>query len=551
MRRAILLALIVLLSQPLASATDISENTDENSNGILDGDYTVKDGATWTISGDYDVEEGTTILVEEGATMIVSGSMNASSPPQLNLAETANISVPVGYLGESGLLRIYFAEEVLYGITIEINNDTTENWTGTQFDWTGDMDVENIIVNITTNVFQVSSISSITLSPDGATPESRAADELSGDGTSLVIPDRNNAWSIDVQGTLMVTGSIFGAGITCHGTCTLDGAQMSSTGPIEVYGSISVTDSSLLGGVTDEDIIVWDDASIVWENSVGTGGVTDNWVNILTTRTVGVQNGYVVFYGYDMGYDAIGTSPLADNNTFNPENQGDNTIEIAPNERARMVRWQDGNGVVHEESASGMVVLSTPWGDYEHQINDLPKVNHFEVTLDLPKLNFDSLIESDDEHNVDSRLGVMATVSNSGDAAANFLIDCTSNGSDANVGVTVSHAIEAGETKEIPMNWDSAYEGDFVLECTIFVPYHFEGYEVVTSGTATTGSVSWSIEEDNSTNLVIPISIGAGLAIIGFLIVSRKMMQKELLKEHLEEIAGKVQRVDEEVGEID
>ena len=52
MRRAILLALIVLLSQPLASATDISENTDENSNGILDGDYTVKDGATWTISGD-------------------------------------------------------------------------------------------------------------------------------------------------------------------------------------------------------------------------------------------------------------------------------------------------------------------------------------------------------------------------------------------------------------------------------------------------------------------------------------------------------------------
>ena len=166
MRRAILLALIVLLSQPLASATDISENTDENSNGILDGDYTVKDGATWTISGDYDVEEGTTILVEEGATMIVSGSMNASSPPQLNLAETANISVPVGYLGESGLLRIYFAEEVLYGITIEINNDTTENWIGTQFDWTGDMDVENIIVNITTNVFQVSSISSITLSPD-------------------------------------------------------------------------------------------------------------------------------------------------------------------------------------------------------------------------------------------------------------------------------------------------------------------------------------------------------------------------------------------------
>ena len=76
MRRAVLLSLIILLTQPLVSATSITSNTDDDSNGTLSGNYTVKDGATWTISGDYDISEGTAIIVEEGSTMIVSGSMN-------------------------------------------------------------------------------------------------------------------------------------------------------------------------------------------------------------------------------------------------------------------------------------------------------------------------------------------------------------------------------------------------------------------------------------------------------------------------------------------
>ena len=33
------------------------------------------------------------------------------------------------------------------------------------------------------------------------------------------------------------------------------------------------------------------------------------------------------------------------------------------------------------------------------------------------------------------------------------------------------------------MNWDSANEGELTLECSIFVPYHFEGYQVVDVGT--------------------------------------------------------------------
>jgi len=546
MRRAALMILIMLLCQPIVSGNEISSNEEYASDGTLDGDYTITNGNTLTVSGNYTIAENTKIIIQEGGELVVSGHMNATAPPELNLGTSASMVVPVGFLGESGTMRIFFADEILFGISIEINGNVTENWTGSEFDWNGDMDVENITVNITTSPFQISAISSIILSPQGDTPVIRSVEEIDGSGISLVIPDRNGAWTIEVYGTLTVSGTIFGADITCHGTCSLDGATMLSTGPIEVYGSISVTDSSLAGGVTDEDIIVWDDAGISWVNSSGTGGVTDNWVNILTTRTVGLQNGYISFYGYDMGYNSVSTSALS-GNILNPGNSGDNIVDIAANERSRMVRWQDGNGVLNVEQASARIVLQTPWGDYEKEISELPRVNHFDLTMDLPLLNFDSLVESDNEGQTNSRLGVLATVSNEGDAPANFLIDCVSNGVDANVGSTIRHSIDAGETKIIPLNWDSPAEGELALECTIFVPYHFDGIDVVEDQSATSGLVTWSEETDESSNLVIPIVLGLGLGLGIFGLVIYNTRKKDKSYHVFEQEAQE----DEELGTIE
>ena len=552
MRRVVFLALMLFVSIPVVTATDINSSEENDGNGELSGNYTVKDGATWTVSGNYDVADETSIVVEEGSTMVISGAMNANSPPQLNLDSPSSVIVPIDNLGPNGTMRIIFAEEIIFNIAIEVNGVSTENWTGTEFDWVGNMDVDNITINVSHYTFQVVAISEIQLSPEGSTPEIRTPDELSGEGISISIPDRAKAWSLDVQGTLIVTGSVFGAEISCSGTCTLDGAVMTSTSPIDVTGSISVTDSTFSHVQTDEDILAWDDAPVTWINSTGTGGETDNWVNVLTTRTIGVQNGYVVFSGNEMGYDSTNTSLLGDNHTFDAANMGDHIIEIANSKRDRMVSWQDGDGVLHTESASGKITLSTPWGIYEHVISDLPKVNHFDVELELPQLSFDSLIASDDENDVNSRLGVMATITNSGNAVANILLDCTANGSDANVGTTVPYPVGAGETIEIPMNWDSAAEGDFALECSIFVPYQFHGHEIVNanSGTATTESVSWSEAEDNSNNLFIPIAIGIVVAIIIYVAVARKKLNQEMMKEHLTEISED-EEDDDETGTIE
>ena len=128
----------------------------------------------------------------------------------------------------------------------------------------------------------------------------------------------------------------------------------------------------------------------------------------------------------------------------------------------------------------------------------------------------------------------MATVSNTGDASATFFFDCIANGSDANVGVSVPHTADAGETIEVPMNWDSAAEGEFELECSIFVPYQLEGFNVLATGSASTEAVVWSENTDESTNMVLPIAIGVVVAAIIFLVVSKMRINSEVARDSLE-----------------
>ena len=565
MRRAILLSLIILLSLPMASATTISADTDEGPNGTLAGNYLVNNSSTWTLSGDYMVTEGTTIIVEEGAVMEVTGTMDVVSARLLQLSSTANVSVPIepSIRGLPGTLSINFYQPIFYEITIEINgeefdfgdrpdNVDIENWGGeSKFEWNDDFDGETIILNITTHPFQqFPSISNVTLVADdtGVTPVLITPAELSGTGTTVIIPTRT--WSIDVQGTLIVSGTIIGAEISCAGTCTLDGADMQSTGPIEVTGSISVTNSNLMGGTTDEDIIIYDDATIEWVASSGTGGVTDQWINVLTTRTVGVQNSNVILLGSDLGYDSYDTNYLIDCQVNEPEDC-DNIIDFNLNERGRMIRWQDGNGILHVESASASFVLDTPWGTFYHNVSNLPKENHFDVVIDLPILSFDSLVVSDSENAINDRLGVMATVSNSGSVTAkNVNIDCVSNGEDANIGLLgITHTIEAGETLEIPMNWDSPNEGDFALECSIFIPDDFTEIVVTSKESAITEKVTWTEETDESENMVIPIAIGVVVALVLFVVVSRLQASKADMEESVKDTSEDVHDFEQEVDD--
>lgn len=520
MRRAILMCLIMLCSLPTVSAEGgmtIASDDNWESSGSIGGDTLVKQNSTLTISGDYTVEDGSTITVEEGSTLVVSGSALSEAPTRLALDTTATLIVPTGDLGPSGTMRITFHDEVVMDISISVNGGAEEVFTGTQYDWSGSLDGENLTVQINGTIFQINSIGDVQLVPDSGTPVVRSPENISGTGHAVVTEYTDHAWTIDVQGSLIVSGELSGVGITCDGSCELNGATMGGTGPIDVTGSISITDSTLSGSLTDEDIIIWDDGGVTWTNSTGTGGNIDNWVNILTKREVIVPNSGVVVSPISLGYNSNSPGQLVD--CADGETAitcGDNIVVMTTNEHNRMVRWQDGAGELHEEDASATFTLETIWGTWTKTVDPLPMTPSFTVEMDLPHVTLDSIVESADEGTVNKRLGMMVTLSNDGAADANVMFECFTDGEDANIGMTQSIAVEAGETVEVPINWDTYTEGEKTLDCNLIIPSEFDDDTVGSTTSVSSGIVNWEEEEDSGSNLIIPITMGVIFGVLLF-----------------------------------
>ncbi len=141
----------------------------------------------------------------------------------------------------------------------------------------------------------------------------------------------------------------------CEALCQFDSAELVGSAPVDAAttATVSVIDSLISGSRTDEDIILHDEASIVYTNSQGTGGTTDAWIRLLSERTLttNIPNGSLDIY--DLGWGAADWNDLTDEN-------GDIVLvdQGATNEHKRIVAWMDGNGVEHQEDASITLSLS-------------------------------------------------------------------------------------------------------------------------------------------------------------------------------------------------
>ena len=55
---------------------------------------------------------------------------------------------------------------------------------------------------------------------------------------------------------------------------------------VSTNGDLTISDSSIIGSRTDEDIIVRDQGLITYNNNQGTGGMVDNWIRLVSERIV-------------------------------------------------------------------------------------------------------------------------------------------------------------------------------------------------------------------------------------------------------------------------
>ena len=278
----------------------------------------------------------------------------------------------------------------------------------------------------------------------------------------------------------------------CSGECHLDNSTLSWSAPINVQssGALTAETSNINGSRTYEDIIVHDSGEITYDVSTmtGTGGPTDMWIRLLSQRIIetNLKDAPASVHFQGIGYQAkSGDFILDENGAINLD--GYNNPETS--KYIRMTEWVDGNGDFHEEDGSVIITLNggnSVWNsNYSITIEPAPKTPSYTANIALPYVVIDSIVPEDTQGTVDKGLGVMLTVSNTGEADVATNIKCYEGNDEADV-ATMFVSLTVGQTKEVPAVWYANSSGAKSLNCRITVPNFFNTLaEDVTSVTGT------------------------------------------------------------------
>ena len=141
--------------------------------------------------------------------------------------------------------------------------------------------------------------------------------------------------------------TIFAAQINCERVCQIASTSLTGSAPVEVStdGDLTISDSSIIGSRTDEDIIVRDQGLITYNNNQGTGGMVDNWIRLVSERIVKTNIAGAEIKANGLGYLSSNNQKVLisnDNGDYTGASFSDNTGDWV-----RIVEWQDGDGVYY------------------------------------------------------------------------------------------------------------------------------------------------------------------------------------------------------------
>ena len=534
------LLLALLLGAPLAAAVDardadvIDTTQTLTEDTTYDDGFTVTNGATFTVEANLSLGEDAMIRVDEGATLNLKHANLTGSEIEAYMAFSGGAStvvLPVAGLSGTATVRLMMSSTLNGSESLTVTASTGESVTdpsgdevSLQVDLGDGMDT--LTLDVTHNhpfpfgpkVVEVVDASANMLRHEAWNLE----------GTDLVLTWGDAAFSIDVQGTLLIEDSMVrGADLRCAGTCNIDRSTMEGSAPIiaEDGSSLSIRSSIILGSRTDEDVVAVDDATLVYEDSTGTGGWTDAWIRRLSGRTVTTNMPGALVSGSDLGYKGM-KSP----NAF-AETMGDEVgVDLGSSEMTRIVEWLTGDGVYGKEDGTMTVTATTGWGTFTTTV-PAEWAPTSVVNLELPMIEVVAIEVEERTGTVNESLGVMLTVRNSGAAdAASPVLECTVDGEAADtspsyIQLSTYGGLAAGSEMDIPLTWRMGSDGAHVLSCGIIdlsgTP--LEAVEdLVTSDTGVTGGeVSWTYAEEVEETPLVTIVIALFVFLLGVAGIAR------------------------------
>ena len=553
----------LLIGLPLAAAVPpedggthtVSDSEIWDEDGAMDGHVVVQNGASLTVNANISMATGSSITVEEGGQLVVTNGALLSDDLNAGLMVNsiyAVLTLNFGDLADDGVLQLKFDHVVAEGAKMEVTlGEQTVNASGNdivQFD--APLNGTDLTLSFDSYYFTPTYVMWAKAIYGGGNTETVYAQDM--EAVNAPLYWFQSGFHIHAHGDLSVISStLLGAEIHCKSLCQFDTSELVGSAPIDAATTASVTviDSMLDGSRTDEDIVLHDNASIVYTNSQGTGGTTDAWIRVLSQRALSTNlpNGSVDVY--DMGWGA------ADWNDLTDENGHVVLVEDGPtNEHKRIVEWMDGDGLLHEEDAQITLSVSSSWGVYSTTI-DAPKTSTATLEVALPFVEVTAVAPETTEGVANKSVSGMVTVTNTGAAAANG-IDVWCYLSEENTPADTTQmkvSLAPGETKEVPFTWYGYTAGDETLTCKPLLPDALQGIadSVVVSAGAASPVVTWEYADEDE-DAPILIIIAAALGFVGLaVIVARQSKTDEKSYDTVQELAPNTNEHAESTADAD
>ena len=361
------------------------------------------------------------------------------------------------------------------------------------------------------------------------------ADEWNHNNGVLKTEEGQASFSINVEGDLTSSGAtISDADIICSGVCMFDNSTLSWSAPINVNDGAIITmeTSTMNGSRTYEDIIVHDTATINFDadSMVGTGGPTDMWIRLLSQRviTTNLKDAPASVHFEGLGYQGSNGDLMLDSN--GAIDLGQNTNPTV-SKYLRMTEWVDSTGTLHQESGMIMITLNggnSVWnGDYSITLDPAPTTPTHVANIALPYVVIDKIVPEDTQGTVDKGLGVMLTVSNTGNADVETNIRCYEGNDEADM-VTMFVSLAAGESKDIPALWYANSSGAKSINCRAIVPSFFNtlAEDLTSQSNIESELVSFKEAEDREDTPIILYSAIVIVIIIATILFTRASAKK-------------------------
>ncbi|MEZ8112962.1 MAG: hypothetical protein QMC61_04990 [Candidatus Poseidoniaceae archaeon] len=477
MRQAIFATMILLVATfsaiPLTLATAPSGDSDEtissatvwDEDGIVNGTLLIESGSSLTINSNISVISGSSIMVEDGASLTLNGNLvGAELDSLIRLQYDSSLLFNLGDVAESGTMRVEFdyqiPSELIFNITV---GEEVTNASGKEFvDITVPLNGDDIYVNFSISSFSTTHITSVSFAHSGDTVVTFSPQEMNYDSASLVW--LSSSFDLSVLGDFtMDSATLDGADLNCIGECTIANSQLTGSAPINIQneGSLSISESSISGSRTDEDIIAHDAAALTYTSNTGTGGDTDSWIRLLSERIIQTNSNSVNVYETGIGY--------GDDSRYDITNES-GIVDIGGSEFRRIVEWMDGDGMQHIETGVLTFTITSGWGVFNITIA-APHTPYAEINIPLPYISIDDIDLEKNIANVNESIGFMLTVSNSGAAQATVNIRCYVNGEDVDTAPsTITVTLLPGESKKTPVSWYAYDDGQKILVCKALIP---------------------------------------------------------------------------------